>query len=60
MGNDGESCIVGNGHIKFKDLLKQSKKAGLKQIVYEQEAYSEGSPIYCAEQSYKYIQKHLL
>ena len=60
MGNDGESCIVGNGHIKFKDLLKKSKKAGLKRIVYEQEQYSEGTSLFCAEQSYKYIQKHLL
>lgn len=59
MGNDGESCIVGNGHINFKDLMKQSKKAGLKRIVYEQEAYSEGTPVFCAEQSFKYIQKHL-
>ena len=60
MGNDGETCIVGNGHIKFKDLLKHSKKSGLKRIVYEQEHYSEGTPLFCAEQSYKYIQKHLL
>ncbi len=60
MGNDGESCIVGNGHIKFKDLMKHSKKAGLKRMVYEQEQYSEGTPLFCAEQSYKYIQKHLL
>lgn len=44
MGNDGESCIVGNGHINFKELIKQSKKAGLKRIVYEREAYSEGTP----------------
>ncbi len=60
MGNDGESCIVGNGKINFKDLLKQSKKAGLKRIIYEQESYSEGTPLFCAEQSCKYIQKHLL
>jgi sugar phosphate isomerase/epimerase len=60
MGNDGESCIVGNGKIKFKDLLAQSKKAGLKRIFVEQEQYSEGTPIYCVEQSYKYIQKHLI
>jgi sugar phosphate isomerase/epimerase len=60
MGNDGETCIVGNGRIKFADLLKHSKKAGLKQIVYEQEQYSEGTPMFCAEQSFKYIQKHLL
>jgi sugar phosphate isomerase/epimerase len=59
MGNDGESCIVGNGHINFKDLMKQSKKAGLKRIVYEQEAYSEGTPLFCAEQSFKYIHNHL-
>jgi sugar phosphate isomerase/epimerase len=60
MGNDGESCIVGNGHIRFQDLMKHSKKAGLKRIVYEQEQYSEGTPLFCAEQSYKYIQKYLI
>ncbi len=60
MANDGESCIIGNGHIHFNDLVKQSKNAGLKRIIYEQEQYSEGTPIYCAEQSYKYIQKHLV
>lgn len=60
MGNDGDSCIIGNGRIKFKDLMKQSKKAGLKRFFVEQEQYSEGTPIYCTEQSSKYIQKHLL
>jgi sugar phosphate isomerase/epimerase len=60
MGRDGESCIVGNGNIDFKSLLKQAKTAGLERIFVEQEAYSEGSPIYCAGQSLKYIQSHLL
>lgn len=60
MGNDGDSCIIGNGKINFKDLLKHSKKAGLKRFFVEQEQYAEGTPIYCAEQSCKYIQKHLL
>jgi len=60
MGNDGDSCIVGNGKINFKDLLKNSKTAGLKRFFVEQEQYAEGTPIYCAEQSCKYIQKHLL
>lgn len=60
MGNDGESCIVGNGKINFKDLLKHAKKAGLKRFFVEQEQYAEGAPIYCVEQSYKYIQKHLI
>ncbi len=59
MGNDGETCIVGNGHIKFKELLEQSKKAGLKEFIYEQEDYSEGSSLFCAAQSYNYILKHL-
>ena len=60
MGNDGNSCIVGNGRIDFKELMKQSKKAGLKRIVYEQEQYAEGTPLYCSEQSIKYIQKYLI
>ena len=60
MGNDGESCIVGNGNINFKKLMHHAKKAGLDRIFVEQEAYSEGSPLYCAAQSFKYIQSHLL
>jgi sugar phosphate isomerase/epimerase len=60
MGNDGESCIVGNGHIKFREMMKHAKQAGLKRIVYEQEQYSEGTPMFCAEQTFKYMQKHLL
>lgn len=60
MGNDGESCIVGNGNINFKKLLHHAKKAGLDRIFVEQEAYSEGSPLFCAAQSFKYIQSHLL
>lgn len=60
MANDGESCIVGNGHINFKNMLLQATKAGLKHIIYEQEQYAEGTPLFCAEQSYKYMQKHLV
>lgn len=60
MGNDGQTCIIGNGRIGFRDLMKYSEKAGLKRVIYEQEQYSEGTPLYCAEQSYKYIDKHLL
>jgi hypothetical protein len=32
----------------------------LKHFFVEQEQYAEGTPIYCAEQSCKYIQKYLL
>lgn len=59
MGIDGDSCIVGNGHIKFGEVMKKSGKAGLKRFFIEQEQYTEGSPLYCVEQSYRYIQKHL-
>lgn len=59
MANDGQSCIIGNGKINFVELMKQADKSGLKHIVYEQEQYSEGNAIYCAEQSFKYMKKHL-
>jgi sugar phosphate isomerase/epimerase len=60
MAMDGASCIVGNGKIKFPELMKHAKTAGLKRIFVEQEQYSEGAPLYCVEQSFKYIQKNLL
>lgn len=60
MAMDGDSCIVGNGRIQFRELMKHAKAAGLKRIFVEQEQYSEGTPMHCAEQSFRYIQKHLL
>ncbi len=59
-GRDGESCIIGNGTIDFKPIIEMSETAGLERIFVEQEAYSEGSPLFCAGQSLKYIQSHLL
>lgn len=59
MGNDGKSCIVGNGIIDFKALMLQSGQAGLRRIFVEQEQFSEGTPMYCVEQSYRYIQSNL-
>ncbi|MBE0638060.1 MAG: sugar phosphate isomerase/epimerase [Bacteroidales bacterium] len=58
--NDGDSCIIGNGRIDFKNILNSSAKAGLELMIYEQEHCSEGSPIHCAEQSLQYIHSHLL
>lgn len=60
MGMDGQSCIVGNGRINFQDLMKHSEEAGVKRVFVEQEQYSEGTPIYCVEQSYNYMLKHLI
>ena len=60
LGNDGESCIIGNGKIDFRALMAQAEKAGLNRIFVEQENFSEGSPLYCVEQSLRYIQSNLL
>lgn len=60
LNNDGESCIIGNGRIDFKTILKSQEQAGLELIIYEQEQCSEGSPLFCAEQSIQYIHSHLL
>jgi len=60
MGNDGESCIIGNGNIDFKTLLNHKKTAGLERIFVEQEHYAEGTSLYCAGQSLKYILDHLI
>lgn len=59
-GNDGESCIIGNGSIDFKTLIKQNEASGLQRIFVEQEQYAEGNPLYCAAQSYNYIKNNLL
>lgn len=58
-GNDGDSCIVGNGVIDYKTLLEHQKTAGMERIIVEQEHYTEGPPLYCAGQSLNYIQNHL-
>lgn len=55
---DGASCIVGNGTIDYVELLKASELSGLERIFVEQEQYAEGTPLFCAGQSIKYIQKH--
>jgi sugar phosphate isomerase/epimerase len=60
MGMDGASCIIGNGKINFRELMKQAGEAGLRRMFVEQEEYAEGAPIYCAAQSYRYIRRHLL
>ncbi len=59
MGNDGESCIAGNGKIDFKSLMRRAETAGLHRMIVEQEHFSEGSPLFCAEHSLRYIQSNL-
>lgn len=57
LGMDGESCIIGNGIVDFEAVLAS---AGAKLLIYEQEHCAEGSSLYCAEQSIRYIHTHLL
>ncbi len=57
---DGKTGIVGNGRIDFKLIMTKAAQAGLEKLFVEQEQYDEGTPIFCAQQSLKYIQKHLL
>jgi sugar phosphate isomerase/epimerase len=56
MNHDGDSCIVGNGTIDFPKLLISPGLTGNELIIYEQEHYSEGAPLYCAQQSIQNIQ----
>jgi sugar phosphate isomerase/epimerase len=60
LNNDGDSCIIGNGAIDFQNIFLSAEKAGLELVIYEQEQCSEGSPVFCAEQSLRYIHTHLL
>ncbi len=59
LAADGDSCIVGNGAVNFKQIVQSAQIAGLQLMVYEQESCAEGDTFYCAEQSIKYIKTHL-
>jgi sugar phosphate isomerase/epimerase len=59
MSADGESCIVGNGMIDFNELISHPAAKATAYYFVEQEHYAEGTPLYCAEQSYRYIQSQL-
>lgn len=58
VNRQGESCIVGNGLVDFKTILKFPGLTGNELLIYEQETYSEGTPEYCAEQSLRYLNSH--
>jgi sugar phosphate isomerase/epimerase len=60
LGLDGQSCIIGNGVVDFKAIMDNQDLAGTKLLIYEQESCAEGSMLYCAEQSIRYIHTHLL
>jgi len=59
MGQDGKSCIIGNGNINFKEIFALADIAGMKYFYLEQEDY-EKSPVECVEESYGYIEGELV
>lgn len=60
LGLDGQSCIIGNGVVDFKAIIEARDLAGVELLVYEQESCAEGSSLYCAEQSIRYIHSYLI
>jgi sugar phosphate isomerase/epimerase len=57
--SDGESCIIGNGIIDFVSMMKSAETASVQMLIYEQEHFSEGTPLHCAAQSLRYMKAHL-
>ncbi|MFV0606290.1 MAG: sugar phosphate isomerase/epimerase family protein [Niabella sp.] len=55
-GEENHSCIVGNGSIDFKSILKEGRKEGLQHYILEQEAY-EKPPIACVKEGADYLTK---
>jgi len=55
----GETEVVGNGTIDFKEIFKYKNKAGMKHFYVEQEQYKD-KPIKCVEQSFNYIKNNLV
>lgn len=51
------SCIVGEGSIDFKKILKTGKKNGMKYFIVEQEEYATASPIESAKADAEYMKK---
>jgi sugar phosphate isomerase/epimerase len=60
LARDGQSCIVGNGTIDFTSLMQHTENAGTRLLIYEQEHFAEGEPLYCTAQSLQYIKEQML
>jgi sugar phosphate isomerase/epimerase len=56
MNKTGDSCIVGNGTIDFKRLIQLSQNTDSPLLIYEQEHFDEGTPLFCAEKSLNNLQ----
>lgn len=59
MAESGESTVVGDGMIDFKEIFHHSAQAGLKHFYVEQESYTV-SPLESIEKSIHYIRNNLI
>jgi sugar phosphate isomerase/epimerase len=53
--DENASCIVGNGSIDYKNILKVAKRTGIEYFIVEQERYDEASPLECAKRDAAYL-----
>lgn len=53
--SDDASCVVGEGSIDFKSILKVAKKNGVRYFIIEQERYDNTTPMKAAEADAKYM-----
>lgn len=59
MGEEGQSCIVGEGSIDYETIFGQAVLSGLRRFFMEQEQY-KGHPLVDAAKSYLYIKENLI
>lgn len=52
--SENVSCIVGNGSIDFKTILRKAKDEGMQHYIIEQEAY-EKAPVECVKEGAAYM-----
>jgi sugar phosphate isomerase/epimerase len=59
MDAEGESTVIGNGSIDYREIFTFADLAGLDYFYVEQESYST-SPIESVQESYRYIRDQLI
>ena len=51
------SCTLGTGTIDYSTILKVAEEVGMKYYLVEQERYDDTTPMQCAEDGAKYLQR---
>jgi sugar phosphate isomerase/epimerase len=55
--NKNASCILGEGSIDFKTILKQARKYGMQYFIVEQEKYEGSTPLLSVKANAAYMKK---